>query len=226
MNCEQCQGVCILTEEFYDKAANSKKFKDMFDPKYHKVLVKELQKAGIAPETNGVWRPFEDFVAASEEADAKKLQIETLGYDPESTEFLSKKMKAKVKKLAKRDEEQKLSEEEWVTQEYGKKEFKDDLKLFAKRWKLNIEGVDKDNIQHRHEEVGYRRRKKSRFLVVGNNIKGTLPVHEPDRYNVQSNRPNHRKNKLAIMEFATKDFVLETEEYQESEILQRLLAAN
>ena len=200
LNCKTCHGPCILSN-FYDNEANFKKFKDMFDPKYHRNIVQKLQE-------------FNFLAASGEEAKTKEMKAETLGYDPESTKFLSQRQKAKMRKLARREEEIKLVEEELVTTELGHEEFREALKLALKQSELG------ELLRHSHQ--GNNHKKQNRILVVvEDNVEGTLPMYQPERH---VNRPDHRGEKHAIMEFEATQPVFVTDNDREEELLISLMA--
>ena len=89
-------------------------------------------ECGATSEPNGICHPYEDFVAASKEAKMKREQTAALGYDPESTQFPSRKQKAKLKRMNLREKEMKLPQEEWVDEKYSTEHFRETIKLYCR----------------------------------------------------------------------------------------------
>mgnify|MGYP001002952384 CR=1 FL=1 len=219
LNCEMCQGVCILSN-FNDHMDRKDNYKHMLDPKYHRNIIEDLKALGLTPDPNGICRPYEDFKSVSETSNQKQAQIEVLGYDPDSTEFLSQKQKAKLKKNKLKEEELKLSKEEWIVEEFGSDELKDALNLYYNYEKLNIEVLNervqclKTGVANHCTRVG-RSNAKGEYLVIGNKIRGFLPSHKTYK---SRGRPHHKSNQLALLEFHKKDFVLTAHKSQKSDL--------
>ena len=175
--CFTCKGACIFSA-FYDSTKYQKKYDGMFDPKYHRCLVKHLQESSLIPYEGGIYKSSEDYFAEAEERDRKAAQEAELGYDPESLELLSRKQKAKLKKNKLREDEAKGKEEEWMNIEYGREEFKDTLELY-KNYKKDrsrladvwfSRGFPKNcsHVVELREEDQYLNRHPNRVFIKGN----------------------------------------------------------
>lgn len=218
---------------YYDNEIRFRNYKDMFDPKYNRTLINAFIVHGIAPEPNGNCRSYEDFVAASNEENSKKAQIEALGYDPESIQLLSRKQKAKVRKYKLREKEEILSKEKWEEKKFGKKEFRETIKLFRddgltnqhlKECQTSMKNKLPWNLMG-HGDLDLRWRynyNPHRGLIIGNRIKGLYSRYGRgglDRRDI----PDHKENQLHLLKLQLEDFILETNESQGTEELLKVL---
>lgn len=237
-SCATCKGACINTG-FYDDETRFKQYKDIFDPKYHRTLVKRFIDSGIAPEPGGVCHSYKDFLAAYKESEAKYPVIEKLGYDPESTQFLSRKLKAKARKNKLRKEEEKSAKVEWVETKFGPKEFRETIKLFNNGHDYNtLYNTDLANgrrsvsiVYNEHHTwswIGKYTYNTHQGFMIGNKIKGFYSRYGRYRYrrDVKVHNRNIRDNRLHLMKLQLQDCVLETREPQDTdELLKALLGA-
>ena len=169
---------------------------------------------------------MKEFIEEEERSKAKWAQIEALGYDPDSEELLSRKQKAKRRKLKKREEEAKLAEEVWVEKEFGPKEFKEALKLCLDN-SLNVADMaDRRGEVKMPEHMPDRYRKtvnplydRARCMVRGNRVGGVTRIFQRS----WSPRGRGKKKELKdLLELHSKDIVLETDQDVE---VDKLLAA-
>lgn len=210
ISCRSCKGICMMTD-FYDKKENWEKYKEMFDPKYHRRLIKQLQDAGIAPDSNGFCHSLRDFLERDELEKEKAKLIETQGYDPDSEEFLSQKQKAKRRKLKRREKEEEEAKfaEEWVDKAYDRNEFKETLKLNANK-KLSVADFQARR-QKVRVDVHSEWYPESRFFRRKNQLIGVRRYRKPSRDYFVNTYPNKEKKK-DLMDIQMNDPVLDVKD--------------
>mgnify|MGYP000975418192 CR=1 FL=1 len=211
--CHTCKGACIFSA-FYDSGKNRRKYDGMFDPKYHRVLVRYLQANNLVPREGEIYKSSEEYFAEAEERERKSILKDELGHeyhDPESLELLSRKQKAKAKRYKLREQEAISKEEVWVDVEYGKEEFRDMLNL-CKDYRRDRSKLEKiwfskwcqTSLRH---PINYKRSKKRDVFIKGNRVDGYLKfTNHCYRDDYETNQA--RKWKKEAIELQMKDDIV------------------
>ena len=230
--CYTCKGACIFSA-FYDSRKNRRKYDGMFDPKYHRVLVRYLQANNLVPREGEIYKSSEEYFAEAEERKQKSVLKDELGHqyhDPESLELLSRKQKAKAKRYKLGENEEMSKEEVWVDVEYGKEEFRDMLNLY-KHHRRDHSGLDKIwfsrwcQVSNPHQiprSQNYRlNRCKKRIFMNGNRASGYFKFSNyRDEWARNQNRKEREK---AIQNLMKDDIVLADDDDHTPELLLKAL---
>ena len=218
-NCKTCRGACVFSN-FYRKKSRQATFKSMFDPKYYRHEIHSFKAVGLLPRGQEVLRKASEIEHARELKNKKSRIVEALEYDPDSTDHLSRKLKAKHKRHQLEEDEERFRHETWTESSYSADDFIDTLKLFHMNGaggagKLRIHGCITEEYQ------------ESFAFVKKNQLRGTK--HKAwtrgNWFYVSRTRKvgSAKHKKRALLQDALNDVVLKQNKDIPSDVLVKLL---